>query len=56
MFDDEINSSCDSENETYGDFKFRQMCKELWEDITQIIIDFLDSNKDENEILDGNKK
>lgn len=41
MFDEDINSNCDSENKTYEDFKFRQMCKELWLDITKVIIDFL---------------
>lgn len=45
MFDEDINSSCDSENKTYEDFKFRQMCKELWLDITQLILGFLDSDE-----------
>lgn len=44
MFDEDINSNCDAENKTYEDFKFRQMCKELWGDITQLILWFLNSD------------
>ena len=47
MFDDDINSNCDSENETYGDFKFRQMVKDLAWDIADIIVDLLDNWDDE---------
>lgn len=49
MFDEEIHSNSEWENETYENFKFRQMVKDFAGDITDIIIDFLDSNKDENE-------
>jgi hypothetical protein len=29
MFDEDIHSNSEGENETYGDFKFRQAVKEL---------------------------
>lgn len=41
MFDEDINSNCDSENETYGNFKFRQICKEFGADIAEMIVNFL---------------
>lgn len=47
MFDDDINSNCDAENETYWDFKFRQMVKDLAWDIADIIVDLLDKWDDE---------
>lgn len=42
MFDEDINSNCDAENETYWDFKFRKAVKELAEVIAESITDFLD--------------
>lgn len=42
MFDEDIHSNSEGENETYGDFKFRQMVKELAEVIAWSIADFLD--------------
>ena len=47
MFDDDINSNCDAENETYWDIKFRQMVKDLAWDIADIIVDLLDKWDDE---------
>lgn len=46
MFDEEIHSNSEWENEIYENFKFRQMIKELSEDIADSIVDFLDSNKE----------
>ena len=45
MFDEDINSNCGAENETYGDFKFRQMVKELAGVIAGSIADFLDDDE-----------
>jgi len=42
MFDEDIHSNSEGENETYGDFKFRQAVKELAWDIADAIVDFLD--------------
>jgi hypothetical protein len=46
MFDEDINSNCDSENETYWDFKFWQAVKELAGEITDIVIDILSRDND----------
>ena len=46
MFDEDINSNCDAENETYEDFKFWQMVKELAGVIAWSIADFLDDDEE----------
>lgn len=45
MFDEDIHSNSEGENETYGDFKFRQMVKELAGVIAGSIADFLDDDE-----------
>ena len=45
MFDEEIHSNSEGENETYEDFKFRQAVKELAEVIAGSIADFLDDDE-----------
>lgn len=46
MFDEDIHSNSEGENETYGDFKFRQMVKELAGVIAGSIADFLDDDEE----------
>ena len=46
MFDEEIHSNSEWENETYEDFKFRQAVKELAEVIAGSIADFLDDDEE----------